>query len=393
MRLTAHALTKAADPLTTWLASLKATQLKTVARATGIRNPGRKDVLSARLRTELMRSVFLPNIPPTHIHDKHDDNKTNSLLHPGNDSRVNLEQNDGDSLSILSIDMGIQNLAFAHLLVRPAKAETDTGDYYEGHTTTLNAWHRIGVQELSAITPLHSATTIAAIPTGQTQNDDSIGEHSSKRERSFDPDILAGNAYTLLSSLISAYNPTHILIERQRFRSGGRSAVLEWTLRVGVFEGMLHAVLHTMQQLGRCPATVYGVSPARVSQYWGGAKEGGDDSKDGQKSIKRMKIDLVGEWLDQGSSSSFPSKSRPRISIPSAKPSDVQTVVAAYLERWSGQRSKAAWRIEKLDDLADCLLQGLTWLEWQDRRAQFAKDGVEALRRVEMSLASDKNKH
>jgi cruciform cutting endonuclease 1 len=69
----------------------------------------------------------------------------------------------------------------------------------------------------------------------------------------------------------------------------------------------------------------------------------------------------------------------------------VHATVKAYLERWSGKRSSdTQWRIEKLDDLADCLLQGLTWLEWQVRRAHLAKDGVEELARMGVCVGAEK---
>lgn len=409
-------------PPLTWLASLKTSHLKTIARATGTPNAGRKEVLCERIGSEIEKSVFLYN------------NLSNSS--GGGGSKKN------ETMSVLSIDMGIQNLAFAHLLVRPATEKKNNIE------VVLDAWHRVGVQELSVASEddddnkNNNNTNNAGLPPSafrtltrkasaatqhksksksksktltETQNETNTQPGNENSEKNFSPDILANNAYTLLSRLIAQYNPTHILIERQRFRSGGQTAVLEWSLRVGVFEGMLHAVLCTMRRLGHCAAKVWDVSPARVAQYWESSSSSNNSSKleelettkaaekveKNQGNIKKMKINIIGQWLNQVSSSSSSASTLPEkydeaepnphakiIILPSKKPpSDVHDTVTAYLERWSGKRSSATqWRIEKLDDLADCLLQGMTWLEWQVRRAHLARDGLQELARMGVSV-------
>lgn len=346
----------------------------------------------------------------------------------------------GQDLSILSIDMGIQNLAFAHLLV-PGRTVTGTG-VKDGRLMTtrpvLNAWHRIAVSALPACLDASSsnnnlppevfrtlttnsennrkkainedvtadeaeaeATASAAAVAAEEDLDESEGKPAP-----FSPDIYAAHAYTLLTSLIATYRPTHILIERQRFRSGGGPAIQEWTLRVGVFEGMLYAVLHTLRRLGKCAVEgVQDMDPKRIARYWEIEEKVVDSEENTTKKktkkaspreVKKMKIDLVGRWL-QAAREDAPSPSPSqlaRLSIPSSSPPPssnppVKDVVDAFLHKWNGGKPRGTLHpktrtpmprnIDKLDDLADCLLQGMTWLEWQVMRGRLVREGLDAL--------------
>jgi cruciform cutting endonuclease 1 len=276
-------------------------------------------------------------------------------------------------------------------------------------------------------------------------------------KESFAPDLYASHAYTLITSLIAAYKPTHILIERQRFRSGGGSAVQEWTIRVGVFEGMLYAVLQTLIREANRQAVdivVQGVEPQRVAKYWiekdrpASARQPETEKKNNKKISskegKKAKIDVVGRWLTTWTnfhcSTQATQEGPPQIQLSSD--SQVKIVAEAYLRKWSGKSrtrsggsslgddltmaelseqnpertapktktrkramqapsstretklaeepnwncpetppcpSQAAIDIGKLDDLADCLLQGIAWLEWQNMRAKIAREGLAAV--------------
>lgn len=411
-----------AETLESYLSGLKAAQLKSLARETGIPTSGRKDELRQRLNDGFVTSVFLNGA--------------------GHHDSLKKRRKEGGKMSVLSIDMGIQNLAFAHLIVRPPETISDTRDAYGGKKglVTLNAWHRIGVQELGAASPspatqdaeaeikLQSLLPPSAFRTFTTKKQlleeiDDTEEHPTKTavagNKNFEPDTLSHNAFVLLSSLLQAYKPTHILIERQRFRSGGQSAVLEWSLRVGVFEGMLHAVLRTMRELGRFNKSqnrdggvvvdgleVHPISPARIMQFWDEGKsdtslEEDDGSSKKAKSrnergVKRFKMDIVGDILSASTASHLGKKSLScwEVAINTDKDGEsgpgVRDVVGAYLRRWNPQpsvstklktstktksdsTSKEMYKIDKMDDLADCLLQGLTWLEWQARRAKIVR--------------------
>lgn len=410
------------ETLDSYLSTLNATQLRSLARETGIPNSGRKDELRQRLKDEFVTSVFLNDGASQQTRPR--------------------KKKEGNGLSVLSIDMGIQNLAFAHLIVRPPETvlETRDADKKRKGLVTLNAWHRIGVQELGAASPApvpvtrdadtevqlksllppSAFRTFTSTTKKQALGDlDAIGEElqtmktAAGANKNFEPDTLSHNAFVLLSSLLQVYKPTHILIERQRFRSGGQSAVLEWSLRVGVFEGMLHAVLRTMRELARvnksdfCEADdfqVYPISPARIMQFWDESKssiegdDGGEKEKgQNQRGVKQQKMDIVGHLLSASSTSDPGRRSLScwdvDINTTDTDEQDVSTVVDAYLRRWNpqllktipssttpktGRKSKSdvntkAYKIEKMDDLADCLLQGLTWLEWQARRARIVR--------------------
>ena len=66
---------------------------------------------------------------------------------------------------------------------------------------------------------------------------------------------------------------------------------------------------------------------------------------------------------------------------------EVKEMARRYVEKWDrvpGGR-KAITKLEgeekmgKLDDLADCLLQGMAWVEWENNKRIVMKHGIEAL--------------
>lgn len=401
-----------------WLSSLKSTQLQQIARATGIQSSGTKAILSARIERALR-----PHLPQY--------GKDGSLLDGrGDGGSARREQ----GLRVLSIDMGIRNMAFAVLRVPQhhgsSSSSSGNGGGISAHALSLStpelvAWRRLAVSEIgcldldlgdslllsgsgqlvgdSSITPntkreISSQTPISEITTSSTPSQQNPKDpiEKEKEKEIFSPHLYAKTAYTLITTLLHAYNPTHILIERQRFRSGGASAVQEWTLRVGVLEGMLYAVLETLGREGRLGGSeregvrVWGVEPKRVVGFWGDVAAGEGGGGDGRKrvsakEVKRGKIDLVGRWLDVSFAGGGSGSGK--IVIPDDN-TVVKELASAYLRRWRGENGRKkdstgdipGGEIGKLDDLADCLLQGVTWLEWQVKRERLAREGVEALK-------------
>jgi cruciform cutting endonuclease 1 len=216
-----------------------------------------------------------------------------------------------------------------------------------------------------------------AVPLPAADGVSGRGSTPEPEKEAFDPSTLANYAYRFIKGILSRHQPTHVLIERQRFRSGGASAVQEWTIRVGVFEGMLHAVLKTLSEELGLQVTVQGVDPGRVTRYW----------LDGRaarrvrtvKESKKIKIDIVGESLK--------SSHKPLVDIdPRSNQFDGQDVAQMaelFVARWKkkkdgSKRDHGAKEAFKLDDLSDCLLQGVAWLDWQKKRQHVLQSGLEA---------------
>ncbi|KAJ5281565.1 hypothetical protein N7478_006937 [Penicillium angulare] len=325
----------------TWLSARKASELQQLARATGIQSSGTKSVLTQRISSSFLNQHHQTNNP-------------------------------NDPWRVLSIDMGIQNLAFAHLVVPcPFSMDIHTRTTSPVTPPALTAWRRVAVSEFTKESDLSSKIG-SEIQQTQTESTSAL---------EFTPALYAETAYKLITTLLSTYNPTHIIIERQRFRSGGGSAVQEWTIRVGVFEGMLYAVLRALKAERGYGPFVEGVEPKRVVGYLGEREREGREAKTARE-VKKMKIDVVGRWLDREANAD--ANRVQRVLVGEELDADM---VDGYLRRWKGVRTKggagAGSKIGKLDDLADCLLQGVTWLEWQVMRERLVREGMGALDSLE----------
>lgn len=318
-----------------WLSLCKSAELKSIANAIGSNTGGTKAVLAANLQHDLQRDRFaLPKST----------NGTNFLESGHN---------------IVSIDMGIRNLAFCRISLPP-----NWGSAAQSTVPVVHDWARIVVSKRAS---------------SECLVDDA--KQGTPKE-AFDPATYARHAYLLVEKLLSTSQPTQILIERQRFRSMGGSAVQEWTLRVNMFEAMLYAVLKTFSEQGSWNGAVHPIGPAKVSKFWLGHAEGGLETKSGSKSsnTKAAKVDLVGKWLETGE----------RLELQGA----AAKLGQAFLQKRKGAKRVLVQQEEltmntpdrpvevemgKLDDLADCLLQGMTWTQWERNRRTILTDGMQAL--------------
>ncbi|KAI9843908.1 MAG: hypothetical protein M1837_006062 [Sclerophora amabilis] len=325
------------------LTSLKLAQLKHLAVQCGLNSSGTKTIVATRLE-ELMQArkpVTTRNCTKQVMREK--------------------------PVRILSIDMGIRNLAYC-ILETPIPSKPNS---VPPPSPSILAWKRI------AIAPRMSDAVSSTDP---------LSDPAGKSKENFEPATYASHAYALLSKVLLPHAPTSILIERQRYRSMGSSAILEWTVRVNMLEGMLYAVLRTLHEEGKWNGTVEGVSPARVTSFWVGdtkVEQTTRTAKTAKAKSKGAKIDLVGAWLRAGDTVRF-------------KDGEARQTRDAFLQKWSGEGRRRAKiktsavtdtelqagteeEIGKLDDLADCLLQAMAHVRWQENRQKLIEGNVDSL--------------
>jgi len=169
----------------------------------------------------------------------------------------------------------------------------------------------------------------------------------------------AAAANSLASTLLRDHAPSHILIERQRWRSGGGSSVLEWTIRVNSLEAMLHAALHALQASGVWAGSFESVDPGRVARLWVPEKQGQVTAA----GIKKLKKEVVRGWLSGGGVMRLAGKDAEE---------SAELVLLGDAPRGVKKRNgeKLTPEERKIDDLADCLLQAVAWMKWQENRTR-----------------------
>ncbi|RKU43304.1 hypothetical protein DL546_001452 [Coniochaeta pulveracea] len=299
---------------------------------------------------------------------------------------------------VLSIDLGIRNLAFT-LLTRPPSKAKDA-------KPAVHAWQRIELAPAAA-----KAVKVEL-------SDDESTDSKTKLKlpaQDFSPTALSVIALRLVKDHLLPLEPTHVVIERQRFRSGGGAAVFEWTVRVNSLESMLYAVFATAKGLGHWNGTVDSVDPKRVGPFLLGedgaeilsneqpkSRSSVKDLKDKSKSVhddevlansavrtkknskenKKLKIDLLGKWFVEGTD----------VDIVGEEAKSTQEI---FLKKWlprekavKGKKTKKDKQVsapkttdtmKKLDDVTDSLLQGVAWLRWQENRQTLLKEYADRL--------------
>jgi cruciform cutting endonuclease 1 len=321
------------------LSVLSLKQLQTITYKCGLAKSGTKSVLEKRIQTHL--AAWKPIGPETRV---------------------------------LSIDLGIRNLGVSLLSPSPAGSVNLVSGTQDNQTSLpqLKLWKRVVLQ--SSHIKTHPDAEAESSVSGQC-----IEEEKDLADLS--TPALAAMTLKLVEEVLLPLRPTHVLLEAQRFRSGSGSAVQEWTIRVNTLEAMLYAVFTTLRACGRWNGTLWPMDPKRVSTF---ILEDGDNLKllkvvesHGVKSTakrqKIAKIALVASWLRDGTGIRPMGES-------------VDAVKSQFLARLEGRGDRkrrlldkpkdtpSIEKVMKLDDLADSLIQGVTFIRWQANSAIGQKD-------------------
>lgn len=270
------------------------------------------------------------------------------------------------SQHVRSVDMGVKNLAYCLLAPREGKED---------------AWFRI--RDWQRINVVTGESTTAREDGEESYGTSDTGPTLS----SYSPANLAPVAARLAARLATEMDPVAILIERQRFRSMGGSAVQEWTLRVNSFEAMIWASLQTLRNFAvqggdqHFPDTVE-MNPARIAAYWNtrgsdwsleAADTDGIIPSDLERPRKKTpdeesaavkrgmekseKISLVRHWLENGA-----------IDVDK----QLHPLANAFMTAGRARKEAGVLVVGKKDDLADCVVQGVTFGVWSRNRQTLA---------------------
>ncbi|KAM0711972.1 hypothetical protein Q7P35_001342 [Cladosporium inversicolor] len=326
--------------------------------------------LSSLKAKSLQHIAFLTGVPSTGTKSHILDQLHGSLRH----ARV-----PQGKTRILSVDMGIRNLAFC-VIDLPANR------YATNEKLRVQSWQRLDLLEkmrpevaTPLIKPALEHEHVADAP-------DSVANAILKN--SFTPSVMSKVALQVAQDFL-AHKPDIVLIERQRFRSGGGSAIQEWTVRVNTLESMLWACFETlkatqnMSKSGKFPA-VHEVAPKRVASFWTASPDAhlppadlfapdfsppelkvSSNTARAASTGKKEKIAVLRSWLDGSGGVSLDFSA------------ETQKIAAAFAQGVKRRKSKSdntgvadpvIERETKLDDLADCVLQGAAWVRWEENR-------------------------
>ncbi|KAF9372731.1 hypothetical protein CPB97_001049, partial [Podila verticillata] len=182
--------------------------------------------------------------------------------------------------SIVSIDVGIRNLAWVELSSR-------------GEILRWSVDDLLGVDESEAESAVVGQVDLSDAAPTKTAHEITIAKKKAKRSKKvpapqYDPRLVALRLDQIMQTIVDSEQIEGVIVERQRFRTGGMHAVLDATFKCGVVEGMIHTWLAIWEK-GRLPglldnkrkdAAIESISPRAVGTWWsiGSGTRSSDDA-------------------------------------------------------------------------------------------------------------------
>ncbi|KAF9566023.1 hypothetical protein EC968_003919 [Mortierella alpina] len=290
--------------------------------------------------------------------------------------------------SIVSIDIGVRNLAWVELS-------------REGEILRWSIEDMLIPAKLSD--PATSPKTQHADPTPSASETSSVSPSSKRTSKSrkrdpappYDPRTVAIRLDEVMRTIMNSGSVQGVIIERQRFRTGGMHAVLDVTFKCGVIEGMIHTWLAFWQHdwniknqarlepdqheasrvKDREAVFIESVPPRAVATWWGiGASSRRspassepvlDDEKGSANSGKRPPEEKKEYSAKKGQSRAIVDAWINHDTAVRDLPTCLKVKCNDALKDWYNQEKKR-------DDLSDCLLQAVAWFEWKGRAIEEA---------------------
>ena len=278
---------------------------------------------------------------------------------------------------LLSIDIGPRSLAYA--LLTPGPPADIKLPIPETISATVHAWSRLALRPVSDVTDNHDgrATDVAT--------------------EDFTAAPLAQMAYNLVHDHFLALKPTHILVERQSFRGSGRLSVPESILRVHMLEAMIYSTFTTLKHTTGYDTAITPIPPRRAANFivdnWRNhanpsmaQRKEAAAVRQAERGIQTSKVNLLAEMIEEGQALYWAPRTQRlvntfirsrrvdrKLSKKDERSKEMQRkikgVIADSTQGETGVRDEikedGEYLLTQLDDLADCVLQGLTYMHWQ----------------------------
>ncbi|KAF9143878.1 hypothetical protein BGX30_014466 [Mortierella sp. GBA39] len=339
--------------------------------------------------------------------------------------------------SIVSIDIGIRNLAWVELskdgeilrwAVEDLLVPSPTSSFGEPQTALQVKEGEESTEGVESSSLKKSRRRVGA------------GSNTKQKQRvkkppapAYDPQAVALRVDKVMRTILQESESVQgIILERQRFRSGGMHTMLDSTFKCGVVEGMIHtwfAFWQHEQERGRAvggeeeerkdkeDACVFieSVPPRAVAVRWGIGASGAKASASNRKNKQALLLDgtapdmkendIMSDVVGKEESKSVRIDSIPSTQLPKSltyrhkkvqsraivdnwiypnpgEEEHVDTIAtnvtiesslpAKFRVRCSPEMREWYSQEQKRDDLSDCLLQAVAWFEWKGRAVQEA---------------------